>query len=49
MGVGEVMLLSRNEVEEFISSVGRIENEGWEIESQSEEGWDFSDKSSPSL
>ena len=47
--VGEVALLTRDEVEEFILGVWRIEEEGWEVESQSEEGWDFSNESPFSL
>ena len=47
--VGEVALLTRDEVEEFISVVGRIDEEGVEVESQDGEGWGFSDESSLSL
>ena len=36
--VGEVTLLTRDEVEEFVSVVGRIDEEGVEVESQYEEG-----------
>ena len=49
MFVGEVALLTRDEVEEFISVVGRIDEEGVEVESQDEKGWSFSDESSLSL
>ena len=44
--VGDVMLLTRDEVEEFVFIVRRIEEECVEVESQDEEGWDFSDESS---
>ena len=47
--VGDVALLTRDEVEEFVSVVGRIDEEGVEVESQFEEGWGFSDESSLSL
>ena len=47
--VGEVALLTRDEVEEFVFVVGRIDEEGVEVESQDEEGWGFSDESSLSL
>ena len=47
--IGEVALLTRDEVEEFVSVEGRIDEEGVEVESQDEEGWDFSDESSLSL
>ena len=36
--VGDVALLTRDEVEEFVSVVGRIDEEGVEIESQDEKG-----------
>ena len=36
--VGEVTLLTRDEVEEFVSVIGRIDEEGVEVESQDEEG-----------
>ena len=49
MDVGDVTLLTRDEVEEFVLVVGRIDEEGVEIESQDGEGWDFSDESSLSL
>ena len=49
MDVSEVALLTRDEVEEFVLVVWRIEKKGVEVESQSEERWVFSDKSSPSL
>ena len=41
MDVGEVTWLTRNEVKEFVSGVWSIEDESREMESQSEEGWDF--------
>ena len=47
--VGDVALLTRDEVEEFVSVVRRIDEEGVEVESQDEEGWGFSDESSLSL
>ena len=47
--VGDVALLTRNEVEEFVFIVGRIDEECVEVESQDEEGWEFSDESSLSL
>ena len=47
--VGDVALLTRDEVEEFVSVVGRIDEEGVKVESQDEEGWGFSDESSLSL
>ena len=47
--VGEVTLLTRDEVEEFVFVEGRVDEEGVEVESQDGEGWDFSDESSPSL
>ena len=47
--VGNVALLTRDEVEEFVSVVRRIDEEGVEVESQDEEGWGFSDESSLSL
>ena len=49
MDIGEVMLLSWDEVEEFVFVVGRIEEESVEVESQDEEGWVFSDESFLSL
>ena len=39
--VGDVALLTRDEVEEFVFVVGRIEEECVEVESQDEEGWGF--------
>ena len=42
-------LSTRNEVEEFVSVVGRIDEEGVIVKSQDEEGWGFSDESSLSL
>ena len=47
--VGDVALLTRDEVEEFVFVVRRIEEESIEVESQNEEGWGFSDESSLSL
>ena len=47
--IGEVTLTTRDEVEEFVSVEGRIDEEGVEVESQDEEGWGFSDESSLSL
>ena len=47
--VGEVALSTRDEVEEFVFVVRRIDEECVEVESQDEEGWGFSDESSPSL
>ena len=47
--IGEVTLATRDEVEEFVSVEGRIDKEGVKVESQDEEGWDFSDESSLSL
>ena len=49
MFVSEVALFTRDEVEEFVCVVRRIDEEGVEIESQDEEGWGFSDESSLSL
>ena len=47
--VGAVALLTRDEVEEFVFVVRRIDEEGVEVESQDEEGWGFSDESFLSL
>ena len=47
--VGDVALLTRDEVEEFVSVVGRIDEESVEVESQDGKGWGFSDESSLSL
>ena len=47
--VGDVTLLTRDKVEEFVLVVRRIEEECVEVESQDEEGWGFSDESSLSL
>ena len=47
--ISEMALSTRDEVEEFVFVEGRIDEEGVEVESQDEEGWDFSDESSPSL
>ena len=47
--VGEMALSTRDEVEELVSVVRRIEKKGVEVESQSGEGWDFIDESSLSL
>ena len=44
--IGKVALSTRDEVEEFVSVVRRIDEEGVEVESQDEEGWGFSDESS---
>ena len=49
VNIGEVALLPRDEVEELVFVVGRVEEESIKVESQDEEGWDFSDKSSLSL
>ena len=42
-------LSTRDEVEEFVFVVRRIDEECVEVESQDEEGWGFSDESSLSL
>ena len=47
--VGDVALLTRDEVEEFVAVVGRIDEECVKVESQDGEGWGFSDESSLSL
>ena len=47
--VGEVALSTGDEVEELVFTIGRIEEESVEVESQDEEGWGFSDESSLSL
>ena len=47
--VGKMALSTRNEVEEFVSIEGGVDEEGVEVESQDEEGWGFSDESSLSL
>ena len=47
--IGKVALSTRDEVEELVSVVRRIDEEGVEVESQDEEGWGFSDESSLSL
>ena len=49
MFICEVALSTRDEVEEFVFVVRRIDEEGVEVESQDEEGWGFSDESSLSL
>ena len=49
MFIGEVTLATGDEVEEFVSVEGRIDEEGVEVESQDGEGWGFSDESSLSL
>ena len=49
MFICEVALSTGDEVEEFVSVVRRIDEKGVEVESQDEEGWDFSDESSLSL
>ena len=43
--VGDVALLTRDEVEELVLITRRIEKEGVEVESQDEERWDFSNES----
>ena len=43
--VGDVALLTRDEVKELVFITGRIEKEGVEVKSQDEEGWGFSDES----
>ena len=47
--VSEVALFTRDEVEEFVFVVRRIDEESVEVESQDEERWGFSDESSLSL
>ena len=47
--VGKMALSTRNEVEEFVSIEGGVDEEGVEVESQDGEGWGFSDESSLSL
>ena len=47
--IGEVTLSTRDEVEELVSIVGRIDEKRVEVESQDGEGWGFSDESSLSL
>ena len=47
--VGDVALLTRDEVEEFVSVVRGVDEESVEVESQDEGGWGFSDESSLSL
>ena len=47
--IGKVALSTSDEVEEFISVEGRIDEKGVEVESQDEEGWGFSDESFLSL
>ena len=49
MDIGDVTLLTGDEVEEFVFVVGRIDEEGVEVKSQDGKGWDFSDESSLSL
>ena len=39
--IGDVALLTRDEVEEFVFVVGRIDEESVEVESQDGEGWGF--------
>ena len=39
--IGEVTLVTGDEVEEFVFVEGRIDEEGVEVESQDEEGWGF--------
>ena len=47
--ISEVALSTRDEVEEFVVIIGRVEEESVEVESQDEEGWGLSDESSLSL
>ena len=47
--IGDMALLTRDEVEEFVSIVRRIDEECVEVESQDGEGWGFSNESSLSL
>ena len=47
--ISEVALSTGDEVEKLVFVEGRIDEESVEVESQDEEGWDFSDESSPSL
>ena len=47
--VSKVALSTRDEIEKLVSVVGRIDEEGVEVESQDGEGWGFSDESSLSL
>ena len=49
MFICEVALSTRDEVEEFVFVVGRIDEEGVEVKSQDGKGWGFSDESSLSL
>ena len=44
--VGDVALLTRDEVEKLVFVVRRIKEESVEVKSQDEEGWGFSDESS---
>ena len=45
----KVAVMTRNELEEFVAGVRWIAYKSREIESQSEERWDFSNESSSSL
>ena len=47
--VGKVALSTRDEVEEFVFVVRRIDEESVKVESQDEEGWGFSNESLHSL
>ena len=47
--IGKMALSTRDEVEKLVLIEGRIDEEGVEVESQDEEGWEFSDESSLSL
>ena len=49
MFVGKMALFTRDEVEEFVFVVWRVDKEGVEVESQDGKGWGFSDESSLSL
>ena len=49
VNVGDMALLTRDEVEELVFVVGRVEEKSIKVESQDEEGWVFSDESSLSL
>ena len=47
--IGEVALFAREEIEKLVFVEGRIDKECVKVESQDEEGWDFSDESFLSL
>ena len=47
--VSKVTLSTRDEVEKLVFVVRGVEEECVKVESQDEEGWDFSDESSCSL